>query len=199
MLRRHVQAYHTCNGRPIGKALRLLPRHGNENNRAHTSALQTMPPVRHICGSVDARQGQSYNTRMKSPFPGMDPYLENPALWPDIQNRFIAALAGTITPMVAPRSYVVLERRAYLSHAEDVVFAGRPDLSLIEEASAAAYTAESAGSAAVVVEVEVPTYDDTDGAGDDYLAIRDVRSGRLITLIEQLSPANKIHNEGRRQ
>jgi len=26
---------------------------------------------------------------MKSPFPGMDPFLEQPAYWPDFHSRFI--------------------------------------------------------------------------------------------------------------
>ena len=30
---------------------------------------------------------------MPSPFPGMDPYLEHPALWPGVHQRFIGAYA----------------------------------------------------------------------------------------------------------
>jgi hypothetical protein len=30
---------------------------------------------------------------MRSPFPGMDPYLEHPSLWPDVHNRLIVAIA----------------------------------------------------------------------------------------------------------
>jgi hypothetical protein len=26
---------------------------------------------------------------MRPPFPGMDPWLEHPALWPDVHNRLI--------------------------------------------------------------------------------------------------------------
>ena len=51
---------------------------------------------------------------MDTPFPGMDPYLEHPALWPDVHNRFIAAIADAAVPLVAPRYYVALERRGYL-------------------------------------------------------------------------------------
>jgi hypothetical protein len=32
---------------------------------------------------------------LASPFPGMDPYLERPDLWPDVHNRLIAASART--------------------------------------------------------------------------------------------------------
>jgi len=70
---------------------------------------------------------------MQSPFPGMDPYLEHPALWPDVHNSLIAAIRDELTPMVVPRYYVGLERRAYLLKPDDVVFIGRPDITVIAD------------------------------------------------------------------
>ena len=45
---------------------------------------------------------------MRTPFPGMDPYLEHPALWPDVHNRLIAAISDALTPLLAPRYYIGL-------------------------------------------------------------------------------------------
>ena len=59
----------------------------------------------------------------------MDPWLEHPALWPDVHNRLIAAISDALTPLVAPRYYVALERRTYLLTPDDLVFVGRPDVS----------------------------------------------------------------------
>ena len=42
---------------------------------------------------------------MESPFPGIDPYLEHPWLWPDVHHRLIAALADNLGARVAPRYY----------------------------------------------------------------------------------------------
>jgi len=39
----------------------------------------------------------------------MDPYLEHPALWPDVHNSLIAAIRDALVPLVAPRYYVVIE------------------------------------------------------------------------------------------
>ena len=39
----------------------------------------------------------------------------------------------------------------------------------------------------------------TDEVGEDYLEIHEVKSGKLITLIEVLSPTNKVSKEGREQ
>jgi hypothetical protein len=82
----------------------------------------------------------------------MDPYLEHPALWPDIHNRLIAAIADTLAEEVAPRYYIGLERRAYL----------------MEEVS------------------------------ENFLEIHEVSTGELVTIIELLSPANKLHRQGRK-
>ena len=131
---------------------------------------------------------------MNTPFPGMDPYLEHPALWPDVHNRLIAAIADAMTPLVAPRYFVALERRAYLLKPDDIVFIGRPDLSV---APAPPRVAEAAAPYAVgVLEVEVPMADEV---YESYLEIHEVRSGSLVTLMELLSPANKLNADGRRQ
>jgi hypothetical protein len=61
----------------------------------------------------------------------MDPYLEHPSLWPDVHNRLIAAIADALGPLLAPDYYIRLERRTYMLNPDDLVFIGRPDLSLL--------------------------------------------------------------------
>jgi hypothetical protein len=39
-------------------------------------------------------------------FPGMDPYLEHPSLWPDVHNSLIIAVRDTLAAQLAPRYYV---------------------------------------------------------------------------------------------
>ena len=34
---------------------------------------------------------------MRTPFPGMDPWLEHPDLWPDVHNRLIMAIADRVS------------------------------------------------------------------------------------------------------
>jgi hypothetical protein len=127
----------------------------------------------------------------------MDPYLEHPSLWPDVHNSLIAAMRDALVPQVAPRYYVALERRAYLLSPDDVVFVGRPDVALVPaEATKApamlAAVAESIG----VYEVDVPMSDEVE---ENYLEIREVKTGKLVTILELLSPTNKLHEDGRRQ
>jgi len=55
----------------------------------------------------------------------MDPYLEHPTLWPDGHNRLIAAIADHLSPRLAPKYYVRLERRTYLLSPDDLAFVSR--------------------------------------------------------------------------
>ncbi|MCB0159727.1 MAG: DUF4058 family protein, partial [Caldilineaceae bacterium] len=91
--------------------------------------------------TVDNPTPALYNGGMKTPFPGTDPYLEHPSLWPDVHNSLIAAIRDALSPMVAPKYYISLERRAHLLTPDDIVFIGRPDLAVVREGGVLAPTA----------------------------------------------------------
>ncbi|MBI5366867.1 MAG: DUF4058 family protein [Planctomycetes bacterium] len=67
---------------------------------------------------------------MHSPYPGMDPYLESPVLWPDVHNALLAAVRDQLGPALRPRYCVRLEARAYSSEPEGRECIGRPELTL---------------------------------------------------------------------
>lgn len=115
-------------------------------------------------------------------------------MWTDVHNSLIAAIGDAIVPEVAPDYYVGLERRAYLLKPDDIVFVGRADLAIITDKSPVTTPATSSFNGVMTVEVPM-----TDEIGEDYLEIHEVKSGKLITLIEVLSPTNKISREGREQ
>lgn len=133
-----------------------------------------------------------YNAGMRCPFPGMDPWLEQAALWPDVHNRLIAAIADVLSSAVAPRYYVALEQRTYLLQLDDVVFVGRPDVAVATDRSAAEAPRE--GAVVAVVDVEIPRVDEV---GESFLEIRDVEGAEVVSVLELLSPANKVHPRGR--
>jgi Protein of unknown function (DUF4058) len=51
---------------------------------------------------------------MSSPFPGMDPYLEQPAFWSSFHSKFVVALADAIEAQLDAAYYVEVETRTYL-------------------------------------------------------------------------------------
>jgi hypothetical protein len=133
---------------------------------------------------------------MESPFPGMDPYLEYPSLWPDVHNRLIAALADDLSERVAPRYYVGLERRTYLLKADDLVFIGRPDIAVASTTDVSVLVSQPVATSVTVLEVDVPMQDEV---SENFLEIHDVKTGKLITVLELLSPVNKLHRQGREE
>src|SRR5437660_107253 len=51
-------------------------------------------------------------------FPGMDPYLENPQVWPGVHSRLVVYLADHLQAMLRPRYIAAVEERVYLEGPE---------------------------------------------------------------------------------
>jgi len=52
---------------------------------------------------------------LSSPFPGMDPYIENPAGWPDVHHRLLTTISEHLAVAISPNFYVRVEERVYLT------------------------------------------------------------------------------------
>jgi Protein of unknown function (DUF4058)/Protein of unknown function (DUF2934) len=55
---------------------------------------------------------------MQSPFPGMDPYLEDPALWPEFHRRLVETLRQLLAPGLIKRYRHRLGKRRYAGTEE---------------------------------------------------------------------------------
>jgi hypothetical protein len=126
---------------------------------------------------------------MPSPFPGMNPYLEQDDAWHDFHERFLPAVAERIASQVDPRYIVKIDEHVYIHElaAEQRRFLGRADLTVGRRSPAA----ESPVSNAVLeapLERYLPAVDIERLA---FVEIRDRHNRQLVTLIELLSPANK--------
>ena len=139
-----------------------------------------------------------YNSAMNTPFPGMDPYLEHPTLWADVHDRLLAAIADDLVPLVAPTYYVALQRHAYLLlTGGERTYLGKPDVVVgVPKLPVSAWSPVPVTSGAGVLEVEVPVEEEVD---ENYLEVREVKTEKLITVIEVLSSLNKSLPEGREE
>ena len=135
---------------------------------------------------------------MPTPFPGMDPYLERASLWPNVHNSLIIALRDDLAPRLRPRYYVAVEERVVRLSAEDVAFTVRPDVAIVEpparQAAATGWRRQASTAGAVVVELPM-----LDEVHETYLELRDATTDQVVTVIELLSPVNKLPGDGRRQ
>lgn len=125
----------------------------------------------------------------QSPFPGMDPFLEERTRWSSVHARLIVAMSDQLAAKVAPAFYVDIEQRVYIVSPDDPHERQQivPDVYLIKEQQA---QYGQAGSSVIVTPTLVePSYDLE--IRDRYLEIRDAESHEVITVIELLSPFNK--------
>nr|WP_322743606.1 DUF4058 family protein [Romeria gracilis] len=130
---------------------------------------------------------------MASPFPGMDPYLENPALWSSVHSRLIVTIADALVDYLSEKYRVEVEKRVYFSSDSESVLVGIPDVTVSAGRSA---TSDSA-TATLPAQPEQVTVPLAEEVTERYLEIREVATGMVATVIELLSPKNKRPGEGR--
>lgn len=132
---------------------------------------------------------------MAFPFPGIDPYLENPELWSSFHSRLIVAIADAIAPAIRPKYYTEVEKRVYLSEAEESVLVGIPDVTVFSKGSVSkSPTVTPSQTETKATTVMVPLIEEIT---EKYLEVREVKTGKVITTLEVLSPKNKRSGTGR--
>lgn len=126
----------------------------------------------------------------------MDPYLERPALWPNVHSSLIIAIRDELAPRLRPRYYVAVEERMVGVGPDDLLFAVRPDAAVASSPAPDEGGTSARGDVGRVVTVALPM---AEQVRETYLAIREARGDQVITVLEILSPTNKLPGEGRRQ
>ncbi|MEO1353877.1 MAG: DUF4058 family protein [Cyanobacteria bacterium J06635_15] len=130
---------------------------------------------------------------MPSPFPGMNPYLESPALWSEVHSWLIVELARMLNVSITPKYRAAVEKRVY----EEAILVGVPDVSVVrQQADARVEPPTSTMTLSQPVLVKLPELEATI---ERYLEIREVSTGEVVTVIEILSPKNKRSGQGRNQ
>ena len=135
---------------------------------------------------------------MPSPFPGMDPYLEDPALWPGIHQDLITLAKLALNAQLPPHYAVNTGERPYVVQSDRSIY---PDVTMFEvrRGSAGGLSSTADVTAAVSDNPWVLIVEPVE-VREVYLEILALREGeRVVTVIEVLSFANKLAgSEGRR-
>lgn len=134
----------------------------------------------------------------KSPFPGMDPYLEQH--WRDVHHRLVTYSCDQMQASLPGDLLARMEERVFVESAGGVERSVYPDVRVTEHgrpgwlAPPAGFEQGNGGIA--IAEPLVIQLDD-EPVSEGYIEIIDVGSGnRVITVIEVLSLANKLAGEG---
>jgi hypothetical protein len=121
----------------------------------------------------------------------MDPYLENSALWPDVHHELISVARELLLQQLRPRYFVQIDERLYLANdndpAREVII---PDIRIRK-----VNPGPSRGGTAVMPAPGLQLgYSFEFEIHESYLKLVDRESNNVITVIEILSPANKVKN-----
>ncbi len=131
--------------------------------------------------------------KMPSPFPGMDPYLEQH--WGDIHHRLVTYGCDQLHERLPGGLLARMEERVFVESSLGPERAIVPDLRVFERRGGKKKPATSNGALAVA-EPLVLHFDEP--AAEGFIEIREAGSGRrLVTVVEVLSLTNKVRGEGR--
>jgi hypothetical protein len=125
----------------------------------------------------------------------MDPYLEDTHHWAGVHNLFVGEIVGALNARLRPTYYADLEERVYISDEDD---AGRkviiPDVRILPasgKSKPSKHPASNPPPAIVCEPVEVTTLLD-DEIHETFVTVIERVSRQVVTVIEVLSPTNKI-------
>jgi hypothetical protein len=127
---------------------------------------------------------------MPSPFPGMDPYLEDPALWPGLHDGLIYTLSTELNAVLPEGYYSRRQTRLYVVQEDREIL---PDISAFH-ASGAPSPGVGAAVASATIEREAPVLlrVSTEEVSESYIEVRHRASeDKVATVIEVLSYSNK--------
>lgn len=136
---------------------------------------------------------------MPSPFPGMNPYFEQPGLWRGFHTSLIVKMMDAIGSVAAPRYFVNVEESLFIEQPETErgeLFAVAGNVISRNEG-----TAVPTGTATLATPTTAPvTARVRLGAitrRHRWLTVRDSHDRRVVTVIELLRPSNKSPGDDR--
>jgi hypothetical protein len=124
-------------------------------------------------------------------FPGMDPYLEDPAFWPEFHAKFINYWQEAIADVLPDDYEATLGERVYLTeHDPDTRRLIYPDVSMSQAPDRASAVPREPAALALIEPVTIPLVL-LDGPRETYIEILQRPERSLVAVLELLSPANK--------
>ena len=129
---------------------------------------------------------------MSSPFPGMDPYLESQGYWHDFHPTFLTACRRALTA-VLPRHYAAfVEEQISLVDLSDQSQVYKPDVGVTLGKTRPTQPV-GRGIVATLEPIDLPiALEDLDQVRDRWIEIKRLPDRSLVTVIEILSPTNKM-------
>ncbi len=135
---------------------------------------------------------------MPSPFPGMDPWLEAPGLFPDLHNTLIGYIREVIAAGLPRPYYTAIATRVYVEQSDRQI---EPDVDVLIRKKRPRLEPADAGGLLIAKPRPLVFRTPSDPIREWAIEIRHPDSGdRFVTSVEVLSLSNKRRGtEGRKQ
>jgi hypothetical protein len=128
----------------------------------------------------------------------MDPYLEDPAVWPDVHQSLITYIRDALQPQIRPRYRARIEERLYVVQSSRSIY---PDVTVVQHTLREQAVAEIAPPPIKATDLPADTpftlVLSDDEFREPFVEIIHPDSGQIVTVIEVLSPANKTPGPSR--
>lgn len=131
---------------------------------------------------------------MSSPFPGMDPYLER--YWLDVHPRLCTYACDALNSQLGRGLLARLGERLVVESVLERPRNILPDVRIVERPATSQRPARPAAGAALAEPMIITI--ESDPIRQAFIEIVDLDAGRLVTLIEFVSPTNRDSGSGRR-
>lgn len=127
---------------------------------------------------------------MQSPFPGMDPYLESPEIFPDVHSSMITEIRRFLNPRLGSNYVARAELRGYVE--DDGEEQTRvPDVRVETARRRTTKSSPPTGGMMIAEPITVPSLR-SDPIEETYVTIRHRPTKSLVAVIEVVSPSNKV-------
>jgi hypothetical protein len=124
----------------------------------------------------------------------MDPFLEMPPFWGDFSPKLLTAISNALLPQLLPRYDVRIEEYLVVTHEEERLRRVQPDVTI---STAARWNSGTEGAVALAepttIELDYPEFEPLT---QRHLRLVHRPTGRVVTVMELLSPTNKTPGEG---
>ena len=136
---------------------------------------------------------------MPSPFPGMDPYLEQPALWPGVHQGIITYARAALNALLPPHYVADIGERLYVVQPDRSIY---PAVVVVEPPSTAPFPERQREGTTALLSSDPPwvlTVESVE-VREVFVEILSVGdASQVVAVIEVLSPSNKTANSEGRQ
>ena len=127
---------------------------------------------------------------MPSPFPGMDPYLEDPAFWPDFRIEFIVALRNVLRRRLPANYEARLDEQIKLIDVSGDSQKGiKPDVAVLKREGD--QTAVAPRRRPSMSPITVPLLIEEEEYREVWIEVRYRPDHSVVAVLEVLSPTNK--------